>query len=696
MSSLLNEAADVVRAPCVSSAQVCEQKGNPANSSDKEDNSNNANGNPANESKKKKKKKKKPNSAAASNPSDTAAFAEAAAAHSKQLSAYDSMKVSPIVTDLPDTYQYATDSLAKKVNSHINSQFQFAIYSNSADSLGRRAIAIKDLKAGQLLLREIALPSVIHQQYNSQVCHNPSCSASLLHSNLAQNHEQNQLKVQVMGCKTCEKAFYCSNQCENSHKEVHSVECAVLKQVEKISDEALVNVDLLRALLAYLVLRKGRTNDDSNSSSSVSNSGRINGYNNNNSSDISCNEGNNNSHSDSKSADPSPAIKFDDFRPNWQDNCLMISNIDSMSPVDKQNCTNAAQSLMRFLPATYHLPVADCLDYLNRVNNNAHALALPQFTNIHYGFGLFPLCSIFNHSCYPNCTFSNAGAKLQIRTIRTAQKNEELTVNYISLYAAAPARRLELLQSKKFHCNCRRCVLQPTNEEEKAKFLADQYLGAVLCQSRANCEGIYRLQRPITIESPSNSDKWDPESIKPVLVCSNCGCRADMPALSKLEMTARERCESLIQQYSSGVYTANVLRQNFELSIAEFSSKLHRNHEFFFNLLLPLINCYSQLKEFKMKLDCVQRAIEMSEAISPANFPPLANYYQAAADTLQSLINSRQNLPKKLWQKYHEEKVSWLEKMSAVYLNAYGAGHFSTNNAIQQLAQARNSKQISS
>eukprot|EP01036_Dinobryon_divergens_P031499 gene31499-40907_t len=87
--------------------------------------------------------------------------------------------------------------------------------------------------------------------------------------------------------------------------------------------------------------------------------------------------------------------------------------------------------------------------------------------------GLFPLVSMLNHSCQPNCIkyfdfcgdFGLASAtegkkrppRLVIRPMRTIAEGEELVYSYVPLYQSTAVRRGQLEHSYGFTCSCSRC-----------------------------------------------------------------------------------------------------------------------------------------------------------------------------------------------------------------------------------------------
>jgi hypothetical protein len=190
---------------------------------------------------------------------------------------------------------------------------------------------------------------------------------------------------------------------------------------------------------------------------------------------------------------------------------------------------------------------------------------------------------------------------------------------------------------------------------------------------------------------------------KPILRCSECGSTADLPALSKLEQEAKQKSEAILELYATGSVQPAAMKAQLEAFKAEFQNHLHPSHEVFFNVSLPLINCYSALKDLKSKLEYVKSAIAMSERVFPANFVPLINYYDCLSDTLGNLMNSvggggnsggsvGKSLPKKMWQKYKDERVAALERMVAIHRVCHGEENAQTKAAVKMLADVKASK----
>ena len=129
----------------------------------------------------------------------------------------------------------------------------------------------------------------------------------------------------------------------------------------------------------------------------------------------------------------------------------------------------AALSMLQ--KASHRLSVICNLGGLSLSQPEAYHLFLSQQCNAHQildsagnpiALGLFPLTSMLNHSCVPNCAHSfvlqpGRPPRLVMRTIRDVAAGEELVYNYTQLYASTSRRRLALEQCYSFVCECQRC-----------------------------------------------------------------------------------------------------------------------------------------------------------------------------------------------------------------------------------------------
>ncbi|KAI8057672.1 hypothetical protein BDF22DRAFT_661903 [Syncephalis plumigaleata] len=69
------------------------------------------------------------------------------------------------------------------------------------------------------------------------------------------------------------------------------------------------------------------------------------------------------------------------------------------------------------------------------------------------GVGVYPMASLLNHSCRPNCTYRFDGVQLQVVARQSIRPGEELTISYID-WIYGPVERRQYY----FKCQCPRCL----------------------------------------------------------------------------------------------------------------------------------------------------------------------------------------------------------------------------------------------
>lgn len=488
---------------------------------------------------------------------------------------YEAMKLVPIVAD--PNLVLATDSLAVKVNQRREGEatpagaasssssaassgssdprkFQFGIFTNPNDNIGRRAIALRPIKAGTLLLSECGQPWITHFEHIDKVCH--SCAKCLYDPKFLQAKKPDGTKVpsRHLHCEECEQAFWCSTACEKAHRMQHNLECPALQQAEEISDMAKVNIDLVRAAIKYVVVKGLEAR-----AAVATASGAV--------ASLSIESASSSSATATAAADVYDPLHF---QSTSSDSELLMDHLDASNPIDLRNMRDAGGLILKSLSPEFTIPVDRIVSFMGRLNSNCHALNLEEYATIQFGFGLYPLCAIFNHSCLPNCIFINEGANLTFRVIRDVDPNEELTVNYVSLYAPRTVRRKELWISKKFFCQCRRCNLKPKNDEERTRFALDGQLGGVACQAHlaatttstsssstsssaakaAKCPGYYRINyqmRDARVElERRRKRRADRAAKKAALAGATSSASSDVATESIVEIDTSKPNESVV------------------------------------------------------------------------------------------------------------------------------------------------------
>jgi hypothetical protein len=92
---------------------------------------------------------------------------------------------------------------------------------------------------------------------------------------------------------------------------------------------------------------------------------------------------------------------------------------------------------------------------------NAHQISSNQDECI--ALGLFPLTSMMNHSCAPNCChyfeiIQGQAPKLIMVALEDIKANTELCYSYVPLYQSRTERNTQLEKAYSFICTCLRCI----------------------------------------------------------------------------------------------------------------------------------------------------------------------------------------------------------------------------------------------
>jgi hypothetical protein len=74
------------------------------------------------------------------------------------------------------------------------------------------------------------------------------------------------------------------------------------------------------------------------------------------------------------------------------------------------------------------------------------------------GVGVYPMASLLNHSCRPNCTYRFDGVQLQVVARQFIRSGEELTISYIDWIYGPTERASQLERQYFFKCQCPRCL----------------------------------------------------------------------------------------------------------------------------------------------------------------------------------------------------------------------------------------------
>ena len=506
-----------------------------------------------------------------------------------------------------------------------NSDFVFNL--NVSKNVGRYAIAKQDIKnPGTLIVKEKAYAWSVRFQFLKQICTN--CAVVF------------DLNCNPLICDLCEMAYYCSEKCKQAHFKYHEIQCTVLLSIGDICQVTKSDVDLIRTILS--VISNYLLDDDSIKPASS---------------------------------------KL--FIPSKQDLLLMASHTEESGGY----MCSIIRSHLRPEHAS-QLTTEQILFFMSIINANSHSLSRQDDPSKIFGVGLFPLSSLFNHSCYPNVQFCSENNNLIYRLMRPVKEGEELTVNYTALYQSRASRRLDLNTQKKFECHCNRCELLPLDEDQVTRFARDSFLNALTC-NRPECKGYLR-----ECFNDNNETMWI------------CTLNSNHSATSAEAQSILDRCKASYEEaynfYMEGmqqartIQSASKIRSRLEESMGFYKLHLHPTHEYFFQAMLPLINCCGGEKDYRAKSDYVRQLISLAEAIHPQYFLPLCNYYEAFVQSLQQQIDYNASIgkgtPKTVLQKYKDEMITAMQHCVDIYRIACGSDHLVTKIAISKLDGIRSKR----
>ncbi|KAI9257238.1 hypothetical protein BDA99DRAFT_584955 [Phascolomyces articulosus] len=516
---------------------------------------------------------------------------------------------------------------------------KYPVFLRNTRAKGRHATANKQLEEGTALCLEQGTAFVVRSEYIDQHCH--VCLNSL---------------ITKMMCSDCRKVYYCSKDCLE-RDDTHTLVCSTLVQVDSIARATDVDPDLLR-LITLLLARRQRDNEAATNTNG---------------------DGKDNGESDQKSKQTLTPTPF------WCTNDL-LSHRNLTNPAFIHVVKEAGQRLLSEMPESMQIPVDDLITLACRINSNAHGLGDNEARNTDVALGLFPVSALFfNHACNPNCAFVGLqNGRLTHRTIRPVQRDEELTVSYIDLYASRDERRQDLLGSKHFWCKCKRCT-SPMDTS------VDRFLQSTVCKT---ChEDVYVIP-PSSLDDLTHGKSMEPSG---EWKCAKCGSTASAQSISATIQQAQ-------QLYTEGMMAIrkqrDYSRARAKLETLVTTKKietqsvkggdLHPRNAIRFNASIPLMNCLRHNQDINAAINVNRYIIETMEAHAkenlPRNTPEISDFWQNLGELCELMAskNSDRAALNKRWKKEAREAFDHAARVRAV---VFGPDHPKTV-AVMKLASS--------
>ena len=319
---------------------------------------------------------------------------------------------------------------------------------------GRAVIATQDVPKGTDILSEQSIAYVVKDRYRMLVCQ--WCCKFCYGAD-----------QQVYALSEADKYRYCSQACIEKDYTAHKYEVDILGRLDKVKDltssdnEAQKAIELEPMRLIIRAAAKKKVLEDESAAGK-------------NGKDDKEHEKENEA-VDGKSDIPSGlANSFDDLM-------KLEGKMDEREDTEalQQYLTVAAKKLSILLRlAGLSLKDEEIKHLLLACQCNAHTIGGVGHTlKQHVSIGYYPLVSMLNHSCMPNCIHyfvctPGSPPVLKIRAITDINKGQELLYSYVPLYQSTESRKSHLSSAYSFNCTCPRCVYIDSEDTNKTTPLA--------------------------------------------------------------------------------------------------------------------------------------------------------------------------------------------------------------------------------
>lgn len=272
------------------------------------------------------------------------------------------------------------------------------------DGSGRGLVAKRAYRPGDLVLSEEPYAMVMAAPY-AGVC----CSYCGLQT------DQPMLALSPDDC-----VRYCSEKCITLDYPVHSLETSAIASLMATGVTG-SGIDAMRLVIRIGALRK---------------------------------------HEAGSKTDCSRPEHVENGRENTYNHALLLEgNTLSCSPTAAREVKQTAQQLSK-LSIGLPLTATDTEFFLYAIQCNAHTISDDGRA---VGLGLFPMTSMMNHSCSPNCVHQflievGRPPRLIMRAVADITLGEELVYSYVNLYQSTQIRQAQLYSAYSFNCVCTRCT----------------------------------------------------------------------------------------------------------------------------------------------------------------------------------------------------------------------------------------------
>lgn len=267
---------------------------------------------------------------------------------------------------------------------------------------------------------------------------------------------------------------------------------------------------------------------------------------------------------------------------------------------------------MDFIPASFK--VGSHLELVKlacQINSNSHGISDPNSSeNSTIAIGLFPLVSMGNHSCRPNCVNFFSKGKMLLRTIQDIPSGTELTYSYVDLVQPREERRMKLLSTKFFWCVCSRCQDDGESNDELL-------LNGILC---AKCSD----GNEILVNDSNDQER---------MICSKCDHSLPIIEYKRIQTEIEKEFEENFSMFKNATYTPLTLAA-FTKFLGKYSKVVHPLHHVIFNTLVTMMNICVRLGDPVGASHYCAKILNVLESstVVPKNWPETASFLYSFAE----------------------------------------------------------------
>ncbi|KAL5558349.1 hypothetical protein UlMin_034560 [Ulmus minor] len=373
-------------------------------------------------------------------------------------------------------------------------------------------------------------------------------------------------------CSACQVVWYCSSKCQKEEWKLHRLECEALSKLEM---ERRKSVTPSIRLMLKLYIKRKMENDK-----------------------------------------VIPTTALDGYK-------LVEALVSHMSEIDEMQLVLYAQmaNLVNLILQQSDINIKEIAENFSKLACNAHTICDSELRPL--GTGLFPVISIINHSCLPNCVLVFEERSAVVRAVQHIPKDAEVSISYIETAGSTMTRQKALKEQYLFTCKCPRCCKVGQSDDIQDSAILEGYR----CKNNG-CDGF--LLR-------DSDDKG--------FVCHSCGLVRSKEEIKKIaseikSLSEKAQLSTSLHDYQEAISTYKTLEKLQRKLCHRFSISLMQTREKLLKMLMELESWSEALTYCRLTIPVYQRLYP--------GYHPLIGLQHYACGKLEWLLGDTQNAVKSL------------------------------------------------